>query len=460
MLEGPILASLLKLAVPIVFANILQSAYQLIDAFWVGRLGGQAVAAVSVCTPVIFFLFALGSGFSVAGSTLIAQYIGANRQREADHVTAQTLLMVVIASVILAALGHLLAPLLLDGLGITDAVRQDALAFLRIALTGTVFTFGFSMCQALLRGAGEVRLPLYIVAGTVGLNVVLDPLFIFGWGAFPALGVAGAALATLVTQGLAFACAVALLARGKLGIRLSWRNMRPDTAVIRRAFSIGTPASIELSARALAMNFMVVLVTGFGTAITAAYGVGMNILGFIVIPALGLSMSTAAVVGQNIGAGLLERARHIARLSSVIAFLTLSIIGVVIFLSAPQLVAVFVPEDPEVIEHGAEFLRVVALTFGFMGFQMVLTGAFRAAGKTLIPMTLTLISQWGVQFPLAFVLSSATPLGGAGIWWAFPITNVATALITWLWFAKGHWLTATLAHEAPTSKQATSDRPA
>ncbi|SPJ33493.1 Multidrug export protein MepA [Kushneria phyllosphaerae] len=454
LLEGPVLGSLLKLSVPIVLANILQSGYQLIDAFWVGRLGGHAVAAVSVSFPVTFLLIALGSGFSMAGSTLVAQHMGAGNHHRVNQVAGQTILLVVVTSLFLSVIGILLAPGLLGLLGVEEAVYDAALVFLRISMAATVFTFGFSMFQALMRGVGEVRLPLYIVTGTVLLNMVLDPLFIFGFN----LGVGGAALATLVTQAMALGTGLWLLVRGRHGIALKRHDLRPDPVFIRRALSLGLPASVELSARALGMNVMVFLVTGFGTVTIAAYGVGTNIMAFVIIPALGLSMSTAALVGQNIGAGQIERAARIARLSALIALVVLSAIGVLVFVFARELVAFFVPGDGAIIEAGSHFLHITALTFGFIGAQMALTGVFRAAGQTVVAMLLALVSQWVLQFPLAFILSRDTVLGVDGIWWAFPITNMITALISLMVFMRGHWQKGRLAEqEDPLTTQVSGE---
>ncbi|RKR07202.1 putative MATE family efflux protein [Kushneria sinocarnis] len=459
LLEGPVLKSLLGLAVPVVLANVLQSLYQLIDAFWVGRLGGHAVAAVSVCFPITFLLIALGSGLGVAGSTLVAQYMGAGQHDMVNRVAAQTLLMVALVSIGLSLLGEWLAPSLLTLLGVAPQVYDGALIFLRISLAAMIFTFGFAMFQSLMRGIGEVRTPLYIVAGTVALNVILDPLLIFGFGPLPGLGVGGAALATLITQALALLVGLWLLLRGRWTIQPTAGDFRPDWAFIRRAFRLGFPASVELSARALSMNVMVFLVSGFGTVTIAAYGVGINVLGFVIIPALGLSMATAALAGQNIGAGQVERAARIARLSALIAFVALSVVGVLVFAFATELVRFFVPTDEQVIASGGRFLRIVALTFGFMGLQMALTGVFRAAGQTLVAMVLTLISQWVLQFPLAFVLSREAVLGQSGIWWAFPVTNVVIALITMAWFARGDWMRQRLAasEEDPLAERVTEE---
>src|SRR3954469_22199127 len=200
LLEGPIIKSLLSLAIPIALANILQAAYQLIDAYWVGRLGGSAVAAVSVSTPVMFLTIGLGAGLALAGSTLIAQYFGARNQEMVDHVAAQTLLMIVLVSVVLGGLGYIAAPTILRLMGVTPEVYGGALGFMRVSFVGLVFNFFFFMFNALMRGVGEAKLPVYIVLGTVVLNFLLDPLFIFGRGPIPAMGVMGAAVATVGTQ--------------------------------------------------------------------------------------------------------------------------------------------------------------------------------------------------------------------------------------------------------------------
>ncbi|MFC4158925.1 MATE family efflux transporter [Chitinimonas lacunae] len=445
LLEGPVLGALLKLAIPVVFANILQSVYQLTAAFWVGRLGSHAVAAVSVCFPITFLLFALGSGLGIAGSTLVAQYVGARNTTMVNHVAGQTFLMVIGSSLLLSLGALALAPWLLQLVGVTPVVYDASLAFLRISLAGVVFTFGFAMFQALMRGVGEVRIPLYIIGVTVVLNFGLTPLLIFGWGPLPGWGVEGAALATLITQALALAAGVVVLLRGDWGIHLRGADLKPDLPFIRRAFLLGFPASVELSARALGMNIMTFLVTGFGTLAIAAYGVVTNILNFVIVPAMGLSMATSTLVGQSLGANQLDRARQIARLSAMISFVGLSVFGVLIFALAGPVVRFFIPDDPAVIASGTTFLRIVAFSFGFMGLQLALIGVFRASGNTFVTMILALVSQWVLQFPLAFVLSRQTVLSTEGLWWSFPVTNILTAVITYAWFKRGDWTRSRLA---------------
>ncbi|TBR29236.1 MAG: MATE family efflux transporter, partial [Reyranella sp.] len=274
LLEGPILRSLLTLAVPIVTANVLQSAYQIIDAFWVGRLGGAAVAAVSISFPVLFLTFAIGSGLSLAGSTLIAQYVGARNDKMVAHVAGQTLLMVILASVVLGTVGYFCSPALLRLMGVGSDVYPGALGFMRVSFIGIVFNFTFFVFQSIMRGIGKPTLPVYIVLGTVFLNFVLNPLLIFGWGPVPGYGVMGAAITTLVTQAIAAIIGIAILRLGLHGIHVRRRDFVPDFSYIKRAFFLGLPASVELSARALGLMVMTFLIASFGTLTIAAYGVG------------------------------------------------------------------------------------------------------------------------------------------------------------------------------------------
>lgn len=439
LLEGPILRSLLTLAIPIVTANVLQSAYQIIDAFWVGRLGGAAVAAVSLSFPVMFLMFAVGAGLSMAGSTLIAQYVGARNERMVGHVAGQTILMVMLASLVLGTIGYFVAPALLQLMGVAPDVYAGALGFMRVSFVGLVFNFTFFVFQAIMRALGRATLPVYIVAGTVLLNFALDPLLIFGWGPVPAYGVMGAAMATLATQGIAAIIGVVVLRLGLHGVHVQRADLVPDFGYVKRAFFLGFPASVEMSARALGMMVMSFLITSFGTLTLAAYGVGSNVVQVIMIPAMGLSMAVSTLVGQNIGAGDVERAARIGRLGAGLGFVSLAVLGLLVFLFPASIVAFFVPGDPAVIAAGAEYLRIVAPAWGFLGLQFALTGVLRASGNMVVTMVLTLVSQWVLQFPLAYVLSKHTTLGAHGIWWAFPVANVAIALITIGVYAKGDW---------------------
>jgi putative MATE family efflux protein len=439
LLEGSIVRSLFLLALPIMGANILQVAYQIVDAFWVGRLGAPAVAAVSITLPVMFVLIAAGMGFAIAGTTLIAQYTGARDHQMVDHVAAQTLLTILIVSIVLSALGYLLTPIILHLLGVAPEVEANALAFMRVMFLSLPFLFLYAMVQALLRGVGEVKVPLFIVGGTVAINFALDPVLIFGKFGAPAMGVTGAAVATLISQLLAAIVSMRVLFGGRYGIHVHWRDFVPDFAFVKRAFLLGYPASIEQSARGLGMTVMIFLVTAFGTVATASYGVGVNVFNVAIIPAMGLAMATSTLVGQNIGAGNIARAEKVARLAAVITFLVLTAFGLLCVIFAPAIVAFFVPEDPHVIKEGAVFIRTALWSAGFIGLQFGLAAVLRAAGEMIPAMAIGLASQWLLQLPLAYVLSRHTELGVDGLWWSTPLANIAAAGLAAFWFLKGSW---------------------
>jgi putative MATE family efflux protein len=439
LLEGPIFQSLLKLTVPIILLQLLQAAYQLIDAFWVGRLGGNAVAAVSITTPFVFLSIAIGAGLAIAGSVLVAQYVGAKNQAMVDHVAGQTLLLVLLISVCLGALGFAFAPQLLRLMKVSPEVFDGALGFMRFSFIGLVFNFQFIMFTAFMRGVGNPTVPIYIIVGSVTLNFALDPLFIFGWGPVAGNGVMGAAMATLSTQALATVISIIILFRGKRGIKLKLQDFVPDFPYIKKAFFLGLPSSIEQSVRGLGVTLMTFLVAAHGTLSLASYGVGSSILQVVMIIGMGFSQAISTLVAQNIGAGKITRAARIGRLGAKMSFWSLSALGLIVFFLAKPLVSFFVPEDEKVIAGAAVFLTTISLTWGFIGVQLAFTGVLKGSGNMVTSMILALVSQFVLQFPLAYVLSHHGNMGVRGIWWAFPISNIVMSLISMGVFARGDW---------------------
>ena len=455
--EGSILKSLITLSVPIIFANLLQTAYQLTDTFWVGRLGTDAVVAVSISFPIIFLIISLGGGLAMAGTILVAQYKGREDKKAVDHITSQTMLMVVLISIVLATIGYILSPFFIGLMGAEIAVFSSAVLYMKISFIGTIFMFTYMVFQSLMRGVGDVKTPVYIVLGTVLLNLILDPLFIFGYGFIPAFGVAGAAIASIGTQGLSAIIGIALLLEGKHKIQLHLSDLRPDWILIKKMFKIGFPASIEQSTRALGMTVMTFLVASFGTLTIAAYGIGSRILSFVLIPAMGLSMATSTLVGQNIGAGKIERAEKVTKLSALMGFILLTVVGIIMFLFAKQVSAIFIPGEIETIQSSALFIKIMALTFGFIGIQMSLNGLFRGSGNTMISMVLSIVSLWVLRFPLAYILSQHTALAEIGLWIAFPASNVLAAIIAIVWFIKGTWKQKQITKEIKLAEETTEE---
>ncbi|HLV62182.1 MATE family efflux transporter [Galbibacter sp.] len=434
-----ILNTILKLAFPIIIANILQTMYQLVDTFWLGRLSANAVASVSLSFPILFLVVSLGGGLTLAGTVIVAQHKGSGDQRMVNYASSQTVMVVFFISIILALIGYYAAGTLMNLIGAGEELIDDAVIYFKVSSWGYIFMFMFFVYQSLMRGIGNVIIPMYIVLGTVILNLLLDPLFIFGYGVIPGYGVAGAAVASIFTQAISAGIGLYILFKGKKGIKIRLVYMRWDFKWIKNLFSLGLPASLDQSSRAAAMAAMVMLVTSFDSEIVASYGVGARILSLVVVPALGLSIATTSLVGQNIGAGRLDRAERVGNIGMLIAAFGLSFLGIILFFLAEPLTRFFVPDDPEVIEVGSKFIKIMAPTFGLLGIQQVLNGVFNGAGLTKVSMLISVIVLWMARFPVAFMLSNNTSLSYEGIWWAFPISNAIAATIAYVYYKRGSW---------------------
>jgi putative MATE family efflux protein len=440
LIHGPIAKTLIKLSVPIIISNLLQAAYLIVDRYWLGRHSRDAIEVITLNFPFNVVLISLAGGLPIVGGVYVAQFRGRGDERSVSHVTAQTILLAVVIAVLLTAAVLPFARPLMEVMGARDAVLADAVLFLQISLAGFVFVFAFLAYQSLVRGVGIVQRPMLIVGLTVLLNFFLDPMFIFGWGPIPAMGAAGAALATVCSQGVAAIIGFSLLLGGRHGIHLHWCDFRPDFVFIRQLFRLGLPTSVEQSTQAVGFWVMTKLVNHFGPVTVAAYGIGTAVVLVLLIPAMGLCMATSTLVGQNLGAGYLDRAVRTNKIACLIAVVALLAGGLVLYVAAEPLTWLLMEKGGELaIGESVVFIRTVSFTFWCIGVQQVLFGTLRGAGNTVAPMVLAIILLWCLRFPLALFLSLRTDLQSEGIWWAFAATNVLAAAITGLWFLRGDW---------------------
>ncbi len=369
---------------------------------------------------------------------MVAQYKGKGDLENVNKVSGQVFLIAFVTSIIFGAIGYFLTPYVVRLLGAEAGVIPGAVSYMSISFIGIFFVFGYVIYQSLARGVGDAKTPVYIVFGTVILNFLLDPLFIFGYGFIPAYGVGGAALATLGTQATALFLGFIVLIKGKNGIHLKIQDFRPNFYLIKKIVKLGIPSSLEQSSRSIGFVLMVGIVASFGTTILASYGIGQQIIMLVIIPALSLSIANSTLVGQNMGAGKPDRAEKIAKISTLLGFVFLTFIGIILFIFASSIVMVFVPEETEVIKYGTQFLRVVALSFGFVGINMSIFGTLRGAGNPSITMKIAWVTMV-IQVTSAYVLSKFTPLAQYGLWLGFPISSIVGALISFIIMSRGNW---------------------
>jgi putative MATE family efflux protein len=388
---------------------------------------------------MVFLIISLGMGLAVAGSILVAQYTGADKKREAEYAASQTIGFASVVSVVIGAVAYVFVGDVLALLGPAPDVLRLATGYMEIISLGIFFMFGFLVFVSLMRGYGDTITPMLVMLGSVALNVVLDPILIFGWGPFPQWGIEGAAIATVFSRGLALVVGLWIMFTGRRGVRIRLRSVVPDLSYGRRLIRIGVPASVEGTGQAVAINLLMFIVGTFSTPVVAAFGIGVRVFSVIFLPAIAVSRGVETMSGQNIGAGKPARAALTARVAARTTFAVLAAAGVVTFLFADPIVALFT-DDRAVIEVGATFLRYVAPSFGFIGIMRSYNGGFRGAGKTLTAAAIAVTMLGGIRLPIAWVASRV--MGPPGIWLSFLISNVAGAVIAYVWFQRGTWRSA------------------
>lgn len=453
LLEMPIWKALFVLSLPIILANILQVAYQFTDSFWVWRLWVDAVATTTLAWTILFLTFWIWSWFSIAWSILISQYYWAKNREMVDHIAAQTLLMILLTSIVLWWLWIIFSPHIVSMMWADSAIFDNTVNFLRLSFLWLIFNFSFFVFQSIMRWIWEANLPIYIVWWTVLLNFWLDPLFIYWYGIFPAMWVLWAALATIFTQSIACFIWFAILFSWKYDIHTRLKDYIPDFKTIKRSFLLWLPSSIEMTARSWSYAIMAWIVTMFWTLYIASFWVAWNILQFIIILSMWFSMATSILVWQSIWAWMQEKAKKINNISLIVSFLSLTFLWIISYFIAPYFIKFFVPNDKEVIELWAHIIRITAFFFGLIWIQMSLNWVLRAIWKTQIPMYFTILGQWIIKIPLAYILAKYTVLWPDGIWWSEPITSIIICILMFFVMLKVDWSKSNLTKDDNIEKK-------
>ncbi len=428
----------MKLALPVMGGSIIESLYNLTDAFFLGKLGTAEISAPSIAFSINFFFIIFGTGLSGAITTLIAQSKGKNDAAKMNHYANQGASMLALTAVLAAAAGVLLAGPVLRLLDTPPEVYGFALDYLRIILTGLPFMFVYFALQSIYTALGDTVTPLVVHLAAVIANVALDPLLIFGLGPFPAMGVPGAALATVLSQGLGALLSLAVLLRAKNGVRLTGSAMKPQRKAWMLLLKIGLPSGLGQAVSAFGFTIMQGLVNSMGTAVIAAFGVGSRLFNMFDIPAFGISNATTALVGRSLGAKDLSGARRYVR-SALVLVVVLEVPLMVAAMAAGGGLVKFFVNDPEVIRLGGIMFRVITPSLLLFSLYMALTGAFQGAGDTKIIMVLSVARLWLIRLPVAYALAWLTDLGPYVIWIAMFASNLLTAIAGWLYFRKGPW---------------------
>ncbi|PSG99534.1 MAG: MATE family efflux transporter [Nanohaloarchaea archaeon SW_7_43_1] len=442
LLEGPVGKNLFYLSLPVIVINLLHTAYNLADTFWLGQYSGEALAAITFAFPLVFFLISLGMGLAVAGSVLVAQYEGSGKTKMRNYAASQTVGFSAVLSGLIGLFGYFVIGDVVGLLGATGTVAASAEAYLQIISIGLFSMFGFLVFQSLMRGFGDTVTPMILMFVTVIINIVIDPLFIFGFWIIPEMGIRGAAVATILSRLLSLTIGIGLLFSGSKGIKISLASMKPDAEFFHKITRIGIPASLEGAGRSISVNALTAVVGWtFANPIVAGFGIAIRIFSMVFLPASAVGRGVESMTGQNLGAENYERAGKTAATGAKYTFLILTAVGLLTFVFADSIASVFIsqaePNSELIASTASKFLRFVAFSFGFMGVLRSYNGSFRGAGKTATAAIISVTTLGAIRLPIAYL--GAVNIGTKGVWTAFFISNVAGALIAYLWYQKGTW---------------------
>ncbi|AXR79084.1 MATE family efflux transporter [Natrarchaeobaculum sulfurireducens] len=453
--EGSLVRPMFMLAWPLVVIQLLQVAYNVGDTFWLGALSPEAVGAVSLAFPLLFLLIAVGSGFTTAGAILVAQHTGAESGKS-GLIAGQTLSFISIVAVILGIVGYVATDPMLAALPADPDTQATIIPlagdYLRVFFLGLPFVFGFYVFVALMRGYGSTRMPMRVMVVSVVINLAIDPLLIFGVGPLPRLEVAGAAVATVISRGVATGIGFYLLYYTDVGPTIEPDHLRPRLEFVSEITRLGVPTAIEQSMTALALVAMTAIVVTFPPAVVAAYGLGNRLISLVFLPALGMGQSMDAIVGQNLGAGKSERAATATWIGAGVIGAIMAVAGAVAFLFPEPFVAVFLTAEAagraETINYGTTYLQFAAVAFVFMGVMQVVLGAFRGAGNTKTALAFSVLGLWIVRVPVTYYLIFVADWGTTGIWTGVVVGDIIGAVAAVAWFTRGTWTEAIVDDES------------
>ncbi|WP_240921661.1 MATE family efflux transporter [Thermococcus sp. 21S9] len=456
-INGPIERTLLKLAGPLVVNNLVQVVYNITDTFWLGKLGREALSAPGVVWPIIGTLMALGMGFATAGFAYVGQYIGAGNFEKANRSAGALYSLMLFFSAITAIVSVLILPYALRFMKVTPTLYPYAKTYATIVFLGVPFAFTYMAFSALMRASGDTKTPMKITLLTVSLNIVLDPILIFGLGPFPRLGVAGAALATVIANATGAVIGFYLMFSGKVALKLGLSSLKPDFEFYKRLFRVGLPSSIGQSANSFGFIVLTRIIMGFGDVTYAAYVITTRLVNFLTSISRGISMAMGTMIAQNVGAGKFERAKRIAERTMLVNFTIASLAVLIIGIFRVPIFRVFL-DDPKVIAESKIVLEYFLISVPFFnGIFIVVNRTFSSAGHTKKTMLLGIIRLWGLRIPLSYafgyvgaitLLSLTIPLAqlfdftSRGVFFGMGLSNFIGALIALAWFLRGSWMKA------------------
>ncbi len=434
-LEGKMPKVILTLATPIMFNNLIQTLYNLADTYWVSKLGTTSMAAITLVFPVVFLTLSVGMGINVAGTALISQYIGSNRENDGKRIASQMVSFALILSLFLSLIGYFSTPFIIKAMGGEGGVFTQSTEYLSLMFWEMPGMFLILVYTAIKQAQGDTITPMILNVAGVILNIILDPIFILVLG----LGIKGAAIATVFSRTIFAIYAIYTLFVNKNGIYLEKNNLGLDKKTLSEIINISLPSSLGQSAAALGFIILNSVVISYGENTLAAFGVGNRINSLILMPAQGIGSSLAAIIGQNLGAYKKERAKLAFNTSIKLTTSFMVVGGITIFMLSQNIVSIFVQNDPNVFNQATNYLRLISLSLPLMGFFQVFVGTFQGSGHTIYAMIMNMGRLWALRLPMIILFKKYTSLDSSGVWYAMVLSNLLICILGLIIYLSGKW---------------------
>ncbi len=448
-ISGPLLRTILWLAWPPIVASLVNISYNFIDTLWLSRLGAAEMASPRQAWFILMVIYAVGMGLTAGNTALISQYVGAGDFRRASECARQLLIFALSVGLGFFAFLYVMAPHLLKLLGTPKEIYGFAVNYMRVVSLGVPLGFAAFALVTIFHAFGDTRTPTMVSIASTILNAILDPIFIFGLLGLPALGVVGAAIATVISRSLIALVITPLLIRGYKGIKISLRGYRFDASWFKRTVRIGGPIMVQQVTNAFAFTLLLALVNVFGVVAAAAYTIGMTVINLIEAVLRGFSQATSIIIGQNLGANSHGRAYKAAKLSMAVVGVVLGLGALLLLIFKDPLIAIFIKEPAtheeaillmNVFQETRKLLDLFAISVPFFGVFFISMAVARGSGHTFTVMILSILRLWAIRLGLSYLLAIVLLWGTTGIWLAMSLSNLFAGLAGALWVVRGSWL--------------------
>lgn len=433
-LTGSMSKTIIQLSLPIMFNNFIQTIYNLTDTFWVSKIGDTEVAAMTLVWPLINFIMSLAIGIFISSTTLISQYVGNDNTGDAVDVAGQSISLSIIISVFAGLLGYLLTPSLVRFMGGTGNLYTCGVDFMQIMFLGMPTIFVFNAHNCIRQGLGDTITPMKFTVLSVIMNIILDPIFIFYFD----LGMKGAAYATVLSRGVFAVIAVYDLFTKDCGIFITTKHLRLSKSVVSHFVKIGGPLSIGQSTASLGFIVLNYFIISFGENTMAAFGIGNRINSLVLMPAMGIGSALATIVGQNLGADNIKRAKNAIKTSVKLTTILLVIGSVIMYCISKYVIGIFT-KNPDVLQQGIAYLKLISLGLPLMGFFQIFIGTFQGSGHTIMAMIVMMGRLWLIRIPMILLLKAYTNLGSFCVWYSMVASNAIICLVGLLLYKSGRW---------------------